>query len=335
MNERIGVFGGSFNPFHKGHLNSVLHVARETDLKKILIIPAHQTPHKDFIENPSPKQRLKIAQLGCAEYTDLLQVDPIEIQRENISYTITTLRELNRKDTDLFLIIGLDLFYSFDSWKEYKDILKMTNLIVTSRPHYFFPESLEQFPKGIQPYIKNFEFQNIKLTLGKTIQFVQIQKDIDISSTHLRRRIQNNKSTFHYLDVKVEEYIKEQHIYQQTPKDKETNTKQLTLFCKNVLDQQKAINIKTFYLSPISSVTDYTLIASGMSRRHTQGLSDILIKSVKDEFQLSPLCVEGAKEGDWILVDYGFLIVHIFYNFIRDKYKLESLWDKMALNLFP
>lgn len=333
MSERIGIFGGSFNPFHKGHLNSVLHVAHETGLKEILIIPAHQTPHKDFIESPSPKQRLKIAQLGCAEYTNLLKVDSREIQRENISYTITTLKELNKKDTDLFLIIGLDLFYSLDRWKEYKDILQIANLIVTSRPHYFFPESLEQFPKGIQPYIKNFEFQNIKLTSGKTIQFVQIKKDVDISSTHLRRKIQNNKSTFHYLDVKVEEYIKEQQIYRQTPKDKEIDIKRLTIFCKKILDQQKAINIKTFYLSPISSVTDYTLIASGTSRRHTQGLSENLIKSVKDEFQISPLCVEGAKEGDWILVDYGFLIVHIFYNFIRDKYKLESLWDKTASNL--
>ena len=331
MSERIGIFGGSFNPFHKGHLNNVLYVAYKTGLKKILIIPAHQTPHKDFIKSPSPKQRLKITQLGCAEYKDLLQVDSREIQRENTSYTITTLRELNKKDTDLFLIIGLDLFYSFDNWKDYKDILKIANLIVTSRPHYFFPESLEQFPKGIQPYIKNFEFQNIKLISGKTIQFVQIKKDIDISSTHLRQRIQNNKPTFHYLDVKVEEYIQEQQIYRKTLKDKKTDTKQLMVFCKKVLDQQKAIDIKAFYLSPISSITDYTLIASGMSQRHTQGLSDILIKSVKDEFHLLPLCVEGAKEGDWILVDYGTLIIHIFYNFIRDKYKLESLWDKTAL----
>ena len=86
-------------------------------------------------------------------------------------------------------------------------------------------------------------------------------------------------------------------------------------------------------MSPISSITDYTLIASGTSRRHTQGLSEILIQNVKDHFCISPLNIEGATEGNWILVDYGPLIVHIFYNYIRDKYQLESLWDKTALDL--
>ena len=94
------------------------------------------------------------------------------------------------------MIIGLDLFYHFDSWKDYKEILQITNIIITSRPNWFFPESVKQFPKGLQPYVKDFEIQNAKLTSGKMIEFIQIEKDTDISSTYLRRRIQYNKSTF-------------------------------------------------------------------------------------------------------------------------------------------
>ena len=333
MRKRIGIFGGSFNPFHKGHLNNILYVADKMDLDKVLIIPAYQTPHKNFIEDPSPEQRLKITQLGCLEYENILQVDPMEVERKNVSYTITTLKQLNKKDTDLFLIIGLDLFYHFDTWKEYKEILQMANIIVTSRPNYFFPESLKQFPEGLQSYVKDFGFQKTKLKSEKTIEFVQIDKDIDVSSTYLRRRIQYNKSTFHYLDLQVEEYIKEHQIYQKESKNDEFDTKQLTIFCKDVLDEKKAINIKAFYVSPISSITDYTLIASGMSRKHTQSLSEILIQDVKDRFCISPINIEGAGEGNWVLVDYGSLIVHIFYNYIRDKYQLESLWDKAALDL--
>ncbi len=333
MKKRIGIFGGSFNPFHKGHLNNILHVAHKMELNKALIIPAYQTPHKTFIEDPSPVQRLKITQLGCLEYTDILQVDHREIKRKDVSYTITTLKQLNEKDTDLFLIIGLDLFYHFDNWKDYEEILQITNIIVTSRPNWFFPESLKEFPKGLQPYVEDFGFQNTKLKSGKTIEFVQIEKDIDVSSTYLRRRIYQNKSTFHYLDLQAEEYIKEHQIYQKGSRNDEVNTKQLTIFCKNILDEKKAINIKTFYVSPISSITDYTLIASGMSRKHTQSLSEILIKDVKDHFCISPINVEGTVEGNWVLVDYGPLIVHIFYNYIRDKYQLESLWDKAALDL--
>ena len=333
MRKRIGIFGGSFNPFHKGHLNNVLHVARKTELDKVLIVPAYQTPHKTFIEEPSPIQRLEIAQLGCLEYTDILQVDHREVERKDVSYTITTLKQLNKEGTDLFLIIGLDLFYHFDSWKDYEEILQIANLIVTSRPNWFFPESLEQFPKGLQSHVKDFGFQKTELKSGKNIEFVQIEKDIDVSSTYLRRRIQRNKSTFHYLDLKVEEYIKEHQIYQKTSKEDEINAKQLTIFCKKVLDDKKAVNIKAFYVSPISSITDYTLIASGMSRKHTQSLSEILIQDIKDHFCISPINVEGITEGNWVLVDYGFLIVHIFYNYIRDKYQLESLWDKAALDL--
>ena len=322
---RIGIFGGSFNPFHKGHLNSVLSVATKKHLEKVLIIPAHQTPHKTFIENPSPKQRLKIAQLGCSEYTDILQVDSREVNRQDISYTITTLKELNTNNTQLFLIIGLDLFYSLDHWKEYKDILKISNLLVTSRPHFFFPESIEEFPKGLQDDVKSFSLQKVELSSGKTIEFIQIDQDVDISSTRLRRKIQNNKSTYHYLDVQVEEYIKENKLYQE--QRSKGDLQQIVTFAQKVLDEQKAMNIKAFHLSSRSTIAEHILIASGMSRRHTQSLSDILIQRIKDEFSIGPMGVEGMTEGHWVAIDYSFFIVHIFYHYIRDKYQLESLFS--------
>lgn len=326
MKEAIGIFGGSFNPFHKGHLNNVLNVAHKIGLKKILIIPAHQTPHKDFIQTPSPDQRLMMTHLGCLQHTDILQVDAREVQRKGISYTITTLQELYEEGRELFLIIGLDLFYKFDSWKDYSDIIKIAHLVVTSRPDYFFPESLDDLPKGLRPYVKEFQFQNMQLASGKRIQFVQIEEDIPISSTHLRQKLQHNKSTYHWLNGNVEEYIKENHIYQQPVQD--YNTEDFTKFCSKILDQQKAVNIKAFHLQHTSYITDYTLIASGMSRRHTRSLSDILIQNIKDKFCVSPLSVEGALEGDWILLDYGALIIHIFYDNYREKYDLESLWKK-------
>lgn len=325
MKQRIGIFGGSFNPFHKGHLNNVLNVAGKIQLDKILIIPAYQTPHKDFIKTPSPDQRLRMVQLGCLEHRGLLEVDGREVQRKGISYTITTLKQLSRADVDLFLIMGLDLFYHFDRWKDYEAILKIAHLVVTSRPNYFFPESLEQFPKGLRCYVETFQLQNIQMTSGKRIQFVQIEEDILISSTHLRQKLKNNKATYHYLDPKVEAYIKTHHIYQKAMEDKSTEA--FTQFCGKILDQQKAIDIKAYHLKPLSSITDYSLIASGKSRRHTQSLSDVLIQNIKDEFCVLPLSVEGSEDGHWILIDYGSLIVHIFYNDHRKKYDLESLWS--------
>ena len=324
MSQRIGIFGGSFNPFHKGHLNNVLNVAHKTGLKKVLIIPSYQTPHKDFIESPSPDQRLIMTKIGCLEHAKLLQVDEREVQRKGVSYTITTLQQLYQKGVDLFLIMGLDLFYKFDSWKDYEEILKVANLIVTSRPNYFFPESLEQVPKGLRSFITKFQLQDIKMTSGKVIKFVQIEEDIAISSTYLRQKLWNGKSTYQYLDVKVEEYIKENHIYQKKPIN--YTTESFTQFCGKVLDQQKAFDIKAFHFQSMNHITDYSLIASGRSKRHTCSLSEVLIQNVKDEFSVLPLSVEGAVEGNWILIDYGSLIIHIFYEEHRSKYDLESLW---------
>lgn len=82
----------------------------------------------------------------------------------------------------------------------------------------------------------------------------------------------------------------------------------------------------------MAAPSEFTLVASGTSTRHAASLAENLVTAVKDEFHLHPQSVEGLDEGRWVVVDYGSLIVHIFYDFVRQEYNLEGLW-KMAKDL--
>ena len=74
--------------------------------------------------------------------------------------------------------------------------------------------------------------------------------------------------------------------------------------------------------------SDYTLIASGTSSRHTAALAEHISRSVKDEYGLFPYNLEGLSDGRWVVMDYGNLLIHLFYDYVRMEYRLEDLWQK-------
>lgn len=76
----------------------------------------------------------------------------------------------------------------------------------------------------------------------------------------------------------------------------------------------------------MSAPSEYAVIASGTSTRHAAAMAENVVMAVKEEYNVHPQSVEGIDEGRWVLVDYGSLIVHIFYDFVRQEYSLENLW---------
>ena len=108
--------------------------------------------------------------------------------------------------------------------------------------------------------------------------------------------------------------------------EKITDYKKCTEFCSQVLYSRKGIAVKGFDLQKVSAPSEYALIASGTSTRHSVSLAENLVIAVKEEFHIHPMSVEGLAEGRWVVVDYGSLIVHLFYDFVRQEYNLEGLW---------
>ena len=91
---------------------------------------------------------------------------------------------------------------------------------------------------------------------------------------------------------------------------------------------------KRFDLRKLSAPSEFSLICSGTSTRQTVALAESLVRFVKEEYGVLPISFEGAEEGRWVLVDYGALIVHVFYDYVRNEYRLEELWKQgIDLNL--
>lgn len=325
---KIGIFGGSFNPPHNGHVNSLVTVQRKMGFDTIHIIPNSQNPLKIPTEQPQPEHRIEMCRQAFSTYGPAFTVNDIEIKRGGKSYTIDTIMELRKtyEAKDLYLIIGADNFENFSEWKDYKKILKEVNLVVTTRPGYDIPEDEDSFPDYLTGLIGESDFGAVELTTGRSIEFITLD-DLDISSSELRKKLRVGRPTEKFLPLSVESYIKKNNLYKSTS-EKVSDYLKFTEFCAQVLFDKKAVGVRAFDLQALGATTDFTLIASGTSTRHASSLASNLTMAVKEEFNLLPQGIEGSDEGRWVVVDYGSLIVHLFYDFVRQEYRLEELWSE-------
>ncbi len=325
---KIGIFGGSFNPPHMGHINSIQTVAKKLGLSKVHVVPAAQNPLKTPVEGPTPEQRIELTKMAFAQYGETYFVDDQEIKRGGLSYTIDTVLNLRKEydANDLFLIIGADKFEELSQWKDYQKILSEVNIVVTTRPGYDVPESLEEMPVYLKPLVADFDFNFIELTTGRSIQFITL-RDIEVSSTELRKWLRTGKPVEKYLPLAVESFVKEHKLYRNLG-DRIGDYQKFTEFCANILFSKKGINVRGFDLTQTSAPSEFTLITSGTSTRHAAAMAENIAIAVKEEYNVHPQSVEGIDEGRWVLVDYGSLIIHIFYDFVRQEYNLENLWKE-------
>ena len=209
--ERIGIYGGTFNPPHIGHLRAAQQAAEILDLDKLLLIPDRIAPHKVIPSgSPTPEQRLEMLRLAVAGDSKL-EVSDIELQREGPSYSYITVEQLREihPDAKLYLLMGTDMFLSFLSWKNPERILANVTLAVLYR--------------GEKGEVRLIEEQMEKLReTGADV--VLIRNDVvNISSTQMRRLIAF-RCAGELLPEGVLDYIREHRLY-----DTRTNWKNLPM----------------------------------------------------------------------------------------------------------
>ena len=330
--QRIGIFGGTFNPPHMGHLGLLQEVYKKAGLSTVLMIPAAQNPLKAMLEGPTPEQRLEMSRLAVASWGNDFVVNDQEIRRGGKSFTVDTIKELRKTidADDLYLIVGMDKLEELENWKDISRILTESNLIVASRPGFDFPESQEDLPPTIRGLVEEFDFNFIELKTGRNVQFIRL-KDIEASSSEIRKWIRTGKSVEKYVPLSVEGYIKKQGLYSPS-KEKVGNFEAFTNFCGNFLSSKKSIAVRGYDLRNMSAPAEFALVTSGTSTRHAASLAENLMQAVKEEYNLYPQGLEGLDEGRWVVIDYGSLIVHVFYDFVRQEYSIEKLWQQ-AKNL--
>lgn len=328
MANKVGVFGGNFDPFHYGHLNSILTVAEKFALTEMRAVPAFISPLRVQTQGSSPTQRLEMLKLGLKGHEDLIRIDTQEMERGGVSYTIDTLDAYKENgDKDIHLIIGMDQFLKFDQWRQFDRILSDVDLVVTSRPGHELPFSMEDWPISVRAMVADHDRHQAMLKTGRNIHLVQL-KDVDTSGSEIRRRIRLGQSIQTDVPPAVEEYIRTHKLYESV-QNRIGDFKKFTDYCALNLTEKGGISVQSYDLRKSSAPSEFTLIASGTSTRHTTALAEHLIKEVKKDFGVWPESLEGQNEGRWVVVDYGALIIHVFYDYVRQEYKLEDLWTKI------
>ena len=197
--ERIGIYGGSFNPPHIGHIQAAQQAIRTLKLDKLLLIPAGIPPHKVMPGNtPTGEERLEMLRIAAVEET--MEVCDIEVKREGPSYTYETVEQLRLRfpDAELYLLMGTDMFLSFQTWKNPQRILDCVTLAVMYRG---------EKGESLKIAEKKAEMEG----LGAKIVLVE-NKITAISSTQLRRLLAFGCSGA-YLPQGVGEYIRERGLY--------------------------------------------------------------------------------------------------------------------------
>ncbi len=325
MAKQIGIFGGSFNPFHHGHLNSALEILDKVNLNKIIIMPSYQSPLRKPVDGPTAEQRLALVKAGIQGHEEQIEVSDIEVNRKGVSYTCDTIKELQKKEAaEYFLIIGLDQFYKFDQWKNYLEILNNVQLVVTSRPGQTMPFGISDFPAGLVAQVEDFDGRRAMLKNEHTIDFIQLD-DVDLSATDIRKKIRSGQSIHGMVPFETQKQIDQEGFYKNW-KQKIGDFAEFTQFCAKFLDSKSGINVQAYDLREMSSTTEFALVASGTSTRSSAALAENLMDAVHEEYGVWPQGAEGISEGRWIVLDYGSLMVHVFYDFVRLEYKMENLW---------
>jgi nicotinate-nucleotide adenylyltransferase len=211
---RIGIFGGTFNPIHLGHLRSAEEVAEAQGLDRILFIPSASPPHKRAGDLASPEHRLAMARLAIAG-NPRFRVSGIELERRGPSFSVDTLQALRARSprARFAFILGIDAFREIATWKNYRSIFALCDLIVTSRP----PVRSAALRAGLPVAVRGeFCYRAASRTLehrtGTHIVFQRLS-DLDISASALRTRLQQRLSIRYLVPTSVERYITRHGLY--------------------------------------------------------------------------------------------------------------------------
>jgi nicotinate-nucleotide adenylyltransferase len=191
--KKICLFGGTFDPPHIGHLLVAQTIFEAENFDKIVFIPTFKTPRKNNISNI--KDRLAMLRMGVTSNPNF-EISDLEIQRGGTSYTIDTIREYksdqNYDSRELYYLIGSDSLQTFHIWKEPREILDESQVIVALRP-------------GFRP-------SDISNWILRKVRFANIPR-FEISSSTIRSRWQENKTIRYMVTQPVWEYINDHGIY--------------------------------------------------------------------------------------------------------------------------
>ncbi len=208
---KIGIFGGTFNPIHIGHIRGAISVFEIFGLDKVVFIPTGIPPHKKdaVIDAQDRYEMVRLALEGLNSF----EVSSIEIDKHAVNYTVDTIEEIKSgldSNDEIFFLVGTDAFYYLNSWKDYDRLANLVTFVLMKRPEY-----------NLEPIVKKYkdmlEFLVVKdkgeyEAIGRQV-FVYEPPAFDVSSSMIRQKIVNGDIIRYLVPESVEEFIKRKGLY--------------------------------------------------------------------------------------------------------------------------
>lgn len=260
--------------------------------------------------------------IALADQPDF-QASDIEIRRTEKSYTIDTVLEFQKRYPKhrICLIIGADSLAKLPTWHRYIELIELASFIVMSRPGYrlSIPDELRNRVASNAQELRNNSSHSL-LLLEET--------NFDVSSTRIRQLLVSDNHAAQaelqkLLPSKVYDYIQQHQSYTLAPMQPE-KIKDLVV---DALEDIKGQDIRVIDIAEISDFADFMVVVSGTSDTHVKALA----REASDKLRklgVKPLNEDGAELGEWVLVDFGDVVLHVMRPEVRDYYDLEKLWDE-------
>ncbi len=337
------MFGGTFDPIHLGHIQTVAALQKDLKIDQIRWVLSAQPPHREQPQ-ASIEQRLSMLEIALVDFPNMVS-DDIEVRRDKASYTIDTLIHFRQSypEASINLIVGSDIMASFNSWHRYEEILNVANIIVMHRAGY---------PNDINPVLQDAITEDwsevIKTAFGNV--FVYAAPPVPISATQIRKAIAKASDVQDSLNPDVYEFIQQNHLYVSAKSpEKQTETHENIMIESPVqadfsaapiqfdseqqvqmivesLEDNKALDIKVLNISEVASFADYMVVATGTSSTHLRAISGNTVRELSRK-GLKSIGEEGLDSNEWVLADFGDVVVHVMRQEVRELYDLEKLWD--------
>lgn len=208
---KIGLFGGSFDPVHVGHLRVAEEVRGHLGLEKVFFVPTAVQPLKREGSVIDADERLHMIRMSIRG-NRFFHASDIEVKRGGISYSIDTVKSYARRFDDLYFLIGVDAFSEIDLWKDYRELFRYTNFAVMVRPNHKATNLLDVLPKDMRQEVRRIDSSTYEHTSGKRLFLFEITQ-LDISSTNIRSLVRQGRSIRYLVADSVERFINQRGLY--------------------------------------------------------------------------------------------------------------------------
>jgi nicotinate-nucleotide adenylyltransferase len=200
---RLGIYGGSFDPVHFGHLLLAESCREQCQLDEIWLLPAAVPPHKTDRTMTSAQRRIEMLKLAIGGH-DALRVSTIEVDRGGVSYTVDTLTTIRQQhpSAQLFLLMGADTLYDLPNWREPQRVCELAMPVVVQRSGSPPPDLDVLRPIVAAEQIANIQQHQVTMPI------------IELASTEIRQRVANGMSIRYRTPRAVEKYIETNRLYQ-------------------------------------------------------------------------------------------------------------------------